>query len=82
MKKLSLKTIGTNQTTKHLDGKIFSSKEFTFTQKPQVLPIKLEELTYLFDIKSVSFLESGVLLSGFISDENKNVGRISLKYSP
>ena len=80
MKNCKFKVIGTNSTTKHLEHKVFEIGDFVFTQRQQVLDAHCNGDAYLFDIKSVTFCDKGILLSGFISDENKNVGRISFKY--
>ena len=82
MKSCRLKIIGTNSTTKHLDSLIIEVDEFVFSQRPQVLPLEISGEKHLLDLKTVTFCSNGVLLSGFISDEKKNVGRISLKYLP
>lgn len=82
MKSCKLKIIGTNSTTKHLDGLFVKVGDFTFNQKPQVLPLEIDNKIHLFDLKTITFCINGVLLSGFISDEKNNVGRISLKYLP
>ena len=82
MKSCRLKIIGTNSTTKHLDGLLVELGDFVFSQKPQVLPFEISGEKHLFDLKTVTFCGNGVLLSGFVSDEKNNVGRISLKYLP
>ena len=82
MKSCRLKIIGTNSTTKHLDGLLVELDDFVFNQKPQVLPFEINNEIHLFDIKTITFCSNGVLLCGFASDEKNNVGRISLKYLP
>lgn len=80
MKNLKFKVIGTNSTTKHLENCVFEFEEFVFTQRNQILESVFENKKYIFDIKSVALCDKGVLISGFISDETKSVGRISFKY--
>jgi hypothetical protein len=80
VKSCKFRVIGTNSTTKHLENKVFEIGDFVFTQRHQVLEAFYNGDVYLFDLKSVTFCDKGVLVSGFISDENKNVGRISFKY--
>lgn len=80
MKNLKFKVIGTNSATKHLENKVFEMSDFVFDQRQQVFEAYCDGFKYIFDMKSVAFCGKGVLLSGFISDETKNVGRISFKY--
>lgn len=80
MKNLKFKVIGTNSSTKHLENKVFEMPDFIFDQRRQVFEAYCDGSKYIFDMKSVAFCGKGVLLSGFISDETKNVGRISFKY--
>lgn len=80
MKNLKFKVIGTNSVTKHLESSVFEFEEFVFTQRNQILKSTFENQDYLFDVKSIAICDKGILVSGFISDENKNVGRISFKY--
>ena len=80
MKKCKLKVIGTNQTTKHLEDQVFCFSHFNFSARHNILQAELNNESYLLDIKSVTFDGDGVFIAAFISDEKKNVGRISLKY--
>ena len=80
MKSLKFQVIGTNSITKHLENAVFDFDDFVFTQRNQTINITFQYSVYIFDVKSVAFCDKGVLVSGFICDENKNVGRISFKY--
>ena len=81
MKRLNLKVIGTNYTTKHLEGEVFESSDFIYSsQKRCVIELTKDNKTFSFDLKLVRFVNNNVIVEGFISDEDKNVGRISFKY--
>jgi len=82
VKNLKFKVIGTNSMTKHLEDSVFEFEEFVFTQRNQIITSNFNGQNYLFDVKSIALCDKGVLISGFISDESKNVGRISFKYLP
>ena len=80
MKSCKLKIIGTNSSTKHLDGKILSG-DCNFSIKTGYLKeLFFEDERLIFDVKSIELIDSNVFLKGFISDEKKNVGRVVMKY--
>ena len=80
MKNCRLKTIGTNSTTKHLDGKIFSCDCGFLIKTGLLKELFLDDERLVFDVKSIELVDSNVFLKGFISDEKKNVGRVVMKY--
>jgi len=82
MRNSKFKVIGTNAATKYLDDKVLSFSYFNFTAKHQPVQADIDGKSYLLDIKSIAFDGDGVFVAGFMSDEKKNVGRISLKYLP
>ena len=79
---VKFKVVGTNKTTEYL-----MEKELLLG-KTQKIPHGLMrefndgEKTYLVDEKGVDFLSESVLLHGVISDNEKNVGNISLQFIP
>ena len=79
---VKFKVVGTNKTTEHLMGREL------LLGKTQKIPHGLMrefndgEETYLVDEKGVDFLSESVLLHGVISDNEKNVGNISLQFIP
>jgi len=81
MKNCKFKAIGTNLTTKSLKGKILESPHFAFSAKNLCfVDLKNGEEEHTFEVKLVRFLNGSVILDGFISMPNSNIGRLSLKY--
>lgn len=77
--KAQFKVVGTNQATEHLIGETAS---LTQTFIGSVRELTFGEKKYLFDEKSVDFLPQCVLINGFLSDNEQNVGRIALEFIP
>ena len=79
---VKFKVVGTNKVTEYLMGKEL------FLGKTQKIPHGLirefsdGEKTYLVDEKGVDFMSETVLLHGLISDNENNVGNISLQFIP
>ncbi len=82
MKNCKLKIIGTNNSTKHLDGKILSGDCGFLIKTGFLKELVLDDQKFIFDVKSIELIDFDVFLKGFISDENKNVGRVVMKYLP
>jgi len=80
MKNCKLKIIGINNSTKHLDGKILSGDCGFLIKTGFLKELFLDDEKFVFDVKSIELVDSDVFLKGFISDENKNVGRVVMKY--
>mgnify|MGYP001050170606 CR=1 FL=1 len=80
MKSCKLKIIGTNNSTKHLDGKILSGDCGFLIKTGFLKELILDDQKLIFDVKSIELIDSDVFLKGFISDEKKNVGRVVMKY--
>ena len=81
MKNCKFKTIGTNSITKSLDGKVLESPHFAFSAKNLCfVDLKNGEEDYTFEVKLVRFMNGSVILDGFVSMPNSNIGRLSLKY--
>ena len=80
MKSCKLKIIGTNSSTKHLDGKIMSGDCGFLIKTGFLKELILDDQKFIFDVKSIELIDSNVFLKGFISDEKKNVGRVVMKY--
>tara|TARA_R110000824_G_scaffold197377_1_gene380779 strand:- start:223 stop:948 length:726 start_codon:yes stop_codon:yes gene_type:complete len=77
------KVVGTNKTTEHLMGKEGSLTQTYAKQHYGLMrEILFEDTKYLLDEKSVDFLSECVLVNGILSDNKKNVGRISLEFIP
>ena len=80
MKNCKLKIIGINNSTKHLDCKILSGDCGFLIKTCFLKELFLDDEKFVFDVKSIELVDSDVFLKGFISDENKNVGRVVMKY--
>ena len=83
MKNFNFEVVGTNTVTKKFDGRVFESPDFAFAAKNRCF-VDMHEggFVYVFELKIVRFVNEHVILEGFISDKENNVGRISLKYLP
>jgi|TARA_Y100000004_G_scaffold196797_1_gene268108 hypothetical protein len=79
------KVVGTNNTTEHLiEKKASLGKVYPDKNNP---PSRLRELIfedgiYILDEKKVDFLADRVLIHGFLSDNQNNVGRVALEFIP
>lgn len=73
------KVVGTNTTTEYLMGQKASLTE---SYANSVKELSFNGKKYLFDEKSVDFLSDRVLIHGFLSDNEQNVGRIALEFIP
>ena len=73
------KVVGTNKTTEYLMGQKASLTE---SYANSVKELSFDGKKYLFDEKSVDFLSDSVLIHGFLSDNQQNVGRIALEFIP
>lgn len=83
MKKLKFEVVGVNKITENLSGKIFELPSFVFSKNPsQSLNAVSCGMDYIIDLKSIQFLEGIIQIDCFVSGEDRNVGRISLKYLP
>jgi len=83
MKKYNFKVVGTSLINKKFDGDVFESNDFNFAAKNRCfINMIKDDSVHVLELKLVRFVNGHVILEGFISDPNKNVGRISLKYLP
>lgn len=79
---VKFKVVGTNKTTDHLLGKEAFLKNTRRVKHGLMREIAIDEKIYLLDEKGVDFLSESVLLNGLISDNENNVGNISLQFIP
>lgn len=81
MKNCKLKVIGTNQATKNLDQKTLDCPCFGFAAKNRCFVDCFDgDIKYVLEVKLIRFTDIGVIIEGFMIDEDSNMGRISLKY--
>ena len=80
--KIKFKVVGTNKATEHLVGKDAFLKSTRKVKHGLLREITIDEKIYLLDEKRVDFLSESVLLNGLISDNENNVGNISLQFIP
>jgi len=74
----SIKVIGTNSITEHLQNQIFEN--CILQNEGKVHSIFLNNEKYLLDIKETRFNENFILIFGIISDDSKFVGNIALEF--
>jgi hypothetical protein len=74
----SIKVIGTNSITEHLQNQIFEN--CILQSEGKVHSIFLNNEKYLLDIKETRFNENFILIFGIISDDSKFVGNIALEF--
>jgi hypothetical protein len=79
---IKFKVVGTNKATEHLVGKDAFLKSTRKVKHGLLREITIDEKIYLLDEKGVDFLSESVLLNGLISDNENNVGNISLQFIP
>jgi len=79
---IKFKVVGTNKATQHLVGKEAFLKSTRKVKHGLLREIAIEEKIYFLDEKGVDFLSESVLLNGLISDNENNVGNISLQFIP
>lgn len=79
---IKFKVVGTNKTTEYLVGKDAFLKSTRKVEHGLLREITIDEKIYLLDEKGVDFLSESVLLNGLISDNENNVGNISLEFIP
>jgi hypothetical protein len=74
----SIKIIGTNATTLHLQDKTFD--DCSLINDGKIHNLFLNKDKYLFDIKETVFLKDHLMIFGMISDDAKFVGNIGLEF--
>lgn len=74
----SIKVIGTNNITKHLQNRIFEN--CTLQSEGKVHSVYLNDKKHFLDIKETHFNNNHVLIYGIISDDSKFVGSIALEF--
>ena len=75
--------VGANSTTRHLLGKELNVVgKMVSPTNSIVYKLTNENKTFLLEQKEVGFNPSYVYISGLLSDEEKNVGRVQLKFKP
>ena len=79
---VKFKVVGTNKSTEHLVGKDAFLRSTRRVKHGLLREIAIDEKIYLLDEKGVDFLSESVLLNGLISDNENNVGNISLQFIP
>ena len=83
MKNYKFKVVGTSSINKKFDGDVFESSDFNFSAKNHCfIDMIKDDSIHVFELKLLRFVNKHVVLEGFISDLDKNIGRISLKYLP
>jgi len=76
----SIKIIGTNEITRHLQDQVF--KKCTLQSDSKLHSLFLDNKKYLLDIKEICFNCNFVLIYGVISDDEAFVGNIALEFYP
>lgn len=76
----SIKIIGTNNITKHLQNQIFEN--CVLQSEGKIHSLFLNDKKYLLDIKESNFNDSFISIYGIISDDSKFVGNIALQFYP
>ena len=79
---VKFKVVGTNKVTEHLIGKELLLGKTQRVPHGLMREFNDGEKTYLVDEKGVDFMSEAVLLHGLISDNENNVGNISLQFIP
>ena len=79
---VKFKVVGANKVTNHLMGKEAFLRSTRRVKHGLLREIAIDEEIYLLDEKGVDFLSESVLLNGLISDNENNVGNISLQFIP
>jgi hypothetical protein len=76
----SIKIVGTNSTTKHLQNILFEN--CLLETKGKIHDLYLNDKKYFLDIKETYFHENFLLVFGMISDDTDFVGNIALEFYP
>ena len=76
----SIKIIGTNDITKHLQDQIF--EDCVLQSGGKIHSLFLNDKKYLLDIKESHFNHDFILIYGIISDDAEFVGNIALQFYP
>lgn len=74
----SVKIVGTNSTTKHLQNILFENS--SLETKGKLHDLYLNNEKYLLDIKETYFHEKYLMVFGVISDDDKFVGNVALEF--
>ena len=80
----TLKVIGTNKVSQHLQDKIVKYDIINVESGINVCvtQISIEEQKYLFDGKRVSLRDGKCIIEGMISDDKSFVANIVLEFTP
>ena len=76
----SVKIVGTNSITKHLQNKLF--EDSLLETKGKLHHLYLNGEKYILDIKETYFHEKYLMVFGIISDDDRFVGNIALEFYP
>jgi hypothetical protein len=76
----SVKIVGTNSITKHLQDQTFDNS--SLESKGKIHNFYLNDKKYLLDIKESYFHADFILILGMISDDTDFVGNIALEFYP
>jgi hypothetical protein len=76
----SVKIVGTNSITKHLQNQTFDNS--SLESKGKIHDFYLNDKKYLLDIKENYFHSDFILILGMISDDIDFVGNIALEFYP
>jgi len=79
---VKFKVVGTNKVTEYLLGKELLLGETLKVRHGLMRKFHDSEKTYLLDEKGVDFMSECVLLHGLITDNEKDVGNVSLQFIP
>ena len=79
---VKFKVVGANKTTEHLMGKELLLCTTQIHPHGLMREFNDGEKTYFLDEKGVDFMSEAVLLNGLLSDNENNVGNISLQFIP
>ena len=79
---VKFKVVGTNKATEYLLGKELLLGETLKVRHGLMRKFHDSEKTYLLDEKGVDFMSECVLLHGLITDNEKDVGNVSLQFIP
>lgn len=76
----SVKIVGTNSITRHLQNQTFDNS--SIETKGKIHDFYLNDKKYFLDIKESYFHPNFVLIFGMISDDAEFVGNIGLEFYP
>ncbi len=82
-KDLRFKVVGANKTTHHLMGRecLLTGGSFPVCHSI-VRELSFDGKKYLLDEKNIDFLPDRVVINGYLSDNEQNVGRVALEFIP